>query len=128
MGNVMMNTNAITAVSAKKFPHSALFLLLTFSSLWIDQCHGNTAESWNNTGSGNWNDNQNWNKSDFPNEKSKIVNLGGSITKPSTVTLGQDIALGHLTISSLSPYTISGSGVNKLIFQSDIGHLSISVN
>ena len=124
----MMNSIPTPAKSIKKFPHSAVFLLLTFSSLWSEQCLGSTTESWKNTGSGNWNDNANWNTSSFPNGLNQSVNLGKSITAPSTITLGQDITPKPSCLFQHEPIPHYSVGINNFNFQSDTGNLSISVN
>lgn len=73
--------------------------------------------TWTATGSSNWNINANppWDTATFPNMSTDNAVLGDAILADSTVTLGQNIGIGILTINSTSnAYTIAAGNTLTL--------------
>lgn len=88
---------------------SSIFLLLLNTYLFASTAW------WNVDSDGNWNNNNNWTPTTFPNSTEAEAILGTIITAPRIITLGQNITLQYLTFNSDKTYSINGDS-NKIIF------------
>lgn len=73
------------------------------------------AQVWILDADGNWNVNGNWGPSVFPNAAGASAILGFAITADRTITLGQNITVGEVSIADNNNYNVTG---NTLIFDS----------
>lgn len=86
-----------------------LLSLISFSSV--------NAVEWTTDGSGNWNDNANWDAA-FPNAAGAAASFNLALSNPITVTLQQEITIGSLNFNGamLDQNVTITDGSNSLIF------------
>jgi autotransporter-associated beta strand protein len=88
-----------------------------------------TNGTWNQTGSAaNWNVNGNWNGNVFPNAVGDTATFNTALTANQTVTLGQNLAVGTLTLGATTGFSYTLAGANTLTFNNSGAGATINEN
>jgi hypothetical protein len=84
-------------------------------SFWLRMTIAPPAQRWINTGSGDWDDTNNWGTNVVPNAVGATANFLGDITAPATITLNNPITVTTIRLQSDNAYTIVGGPSNNVL-------------